>query len=356
MSMIDFVAVGSVIIDDIVYPDGRTSMGVLGGGGTHAAYGMALAGERPALVALVGEDLPADIRARLEHDFDISGLVWSPHQQMRAWQIFEWDGVRNEIFRVDVIEPFMFGPDADSIDIPFADARGITLLRAPEHVASWRARFPSATLLWEPMRIFMLSADFEAFRTGIPYADIVSPNLHEAQTMYGIQDEVEILRRMLADGCQVVALRMGELGSLVARRVGTAPFSSLLLKSRRSSTRPAPAIAYCGGFVVGWCRERDLATAGSYGAAAASFTLEYVGCAQISPEREAEWQRRLQEALAGGHGRLRYEPGASAHNDCYIDSRQWDERNDGPIPGGGNSGSKNGIARRRYPDRFGPGA
>ena len=297
--MIDFVAVGSIIIDDIVYPDGRTSMGVLGGGGTHAAYGMALAGERPALVALVGEDLPADIRARLEHDFDISGLVWSPHQQMRAWQIFEWDGVRNEIFRVDVIEPFMFGPDADSIDIPFADARGITLLRAPEHVASWRARFPSATLLWEPMRIFMLSADFEAFRTGIPYADIVSPNLHEAQTMYGIQDEVEILRSMLADGCQVVALRMGELGSLVARQGDGKAYAIPAVDVTDLVDQTGAGNAYCGGFVVGWCRERDLATAGSYGAAAASFTLEHVGCAQISPERDAEWQRRLREALAG---------------------------------------------------------
>ena len=299
MSMIDFVAVGSVIIDDIVYPDGRTSMGVLGGGGTHAAYGMALAGERPALVALVGEDLPADIRARLEHDFDISGLVWSPHQQMRAWQIFEWDGVRNEIFRVDVIEPFMFGPDADSIDIPFADARGITLLRAPEHVASWRARFPSATLLWEPMRIFMLSADYEAFRTGIPYADIVSPNLHEAQTMYGIQDEVEILRRMLADGCQVVALRMGELGSLVARQGDGKAYAIPAVDVTDLVDQTGAGNAYCGGFIVGWCRERDLPTAGCYGAAAASFTLEHVGCAQISPERDAEWRRRLREALAG---------------------------------------------------------
>ena len=297
--MIDFVAVGSVIIDDIVYADGRASMGVLGGGGTHAAYGMALAGERPALVALVGEDLPADIRARLEHDFDISGLVWSEHQQMRAWQIFEWDGVRNEIFRVDVIEPFMFGPDADSIDIPFADARGMTLLRAPEHVASWRARFPSATLLWEPMRIFMLSADFEAFRTGIPYADIVSPNLHEAQTMYGIQDEVEILRRMLADGCQAVALRMGELGSLVAQQGRDSALFIPAVEVAEVIDQTGAGNAYCGGFVVGWRLEQDLQTAGCYGAAAASFTLEYVGCARIPDNLGAEWQRRMAEARAG---------------------------------------------------------
>ena len=299
MSGPEFIAVGSVIIDDIVYPDGRTSMGVLGGGGTHAAYAMALAGTRPGLVALVGEDLPAEIRLRLEEDFDTSGLVWSPHQQARGWQIFEWDGRRNEIFRVDIIEPFMYGPDADNPAIPFAEARGMTLLRAPEHVAGWRARFPGAILLWEPMRIFMLSADHEAFLSGVPHADIVSPNLHEAQTMYGLEDEAEILRRMLADGCKVVALRMGELGSLVARQADNKAYAIPAVDVADLVDQTGAGNAYCGGFVVGWCRERDLPTAGCYGAAAASFTLEYVGCAEIPPERDAEWQRRLQEALSG---------------------------------------------------------
>ena len=112
----------------------------------------------------------------------------------------------------------MFAPAADSPAIPFQRATGFTLLRAPEHVASWRARFPNAVLLWEPVRIFMLSADHEAFLRGIAQADIVSPNLHEAQTMYGLEDEVEIMRRMLADGVKLAVLRMGELGSLVARR------------------------------------------------------------------------------------------------------------------------------------------
>ena len=60
----EFIAVGSVIIDDIVYPDGRTSMGVLGGGGAHAAYGMALAGARPALVGHGRRGPAAPISAR----------------------------------------------------------------------------------------------------------------------------------------------------------------------------------------------------------------------------------------------------------------------------------------------------
>ena len=295
----DFIAVGSVIIDDIVYPDGRTSMGVLGGGGTHAAYGMALAGETPALVGLVGRDLPAEIRARLARDFDTSGLVWVEHQQLRGWQIFEWNGVRNEVFRVEVIEPFMYGPDPGDSGIPFADARGFTLLRAPEHVAGWRARFPGAVLLWEPVRVFMLSADHAAFLSGIPHADIVSPNLHEAQAMYGSADELELMRLLLADGVNVAALRMGERGSLVARRGAREAHYIPAVSVAELIDQTGAGNAYCGGFLVGWQQTGDVAAAGCYGAAAASFTLEYVGCASIPADRDAEWSRRLAEARRG---------------------------------------------------------
>ena len=299
MPAADFLAVGSVIIDDIVYPDGRTSMGVLGGGGTHAAYGMLAAGEKPALVGLVGEDLPADVCARLAADFDTSGLVWTAHKQVRGWQIFEWDGRRNEIFRVDVIEPFMHQPQADSPELPFTSAGGLSLLRQPEYVAGWRRRFPAATLLWEPTRAFMLGGDYARFLRGLRQADIVSPNLHEAQAMTGLQDERAIVRRLLADGAAVVALRMGELGSLVASRDADCAWRIPALPVREIIDQTGAGNSYCGGFVVGWQREKDLAAAGCYGAAAASFTLEHIGCAQLPADLQAQWSQRLQAARAG---------------------------------------------------------
>lgn len=296
--MADFIAVGSVIIDDIVYPDGRTSMGALGGGGTHAACGMALAGERPGLIALVGKDLPADIRARLERDFDTSGLVWSAHEQLRGWQIFEWDGKRSEIFRVDVAAPFQFEPLADSPSIPFTAAKGITLLRGPSYVASWRRRFPQTILLWEPIRSFMMSGDHEGFLEGIPHADIVSPNLLEAQTVYGIEDELEILRRMLADGVGAAALRMGARGSLLAERGSGSAYFIPPLPVEDIVDQTGAGNTYCGGFIVGWCLQQDLAMAGCYAAAAASFALETVGVADVPP-RELEWNKRFEQARSG---------------------------------------------------------
>jgi sugar/nucleoside kinase (ribokinase family) len=299
MSATEYVAVGSVIIDDIVYPDGRTSMAVLGGGGTHAAYGMVFAGERAGLIGLAGRDLPAGIRERLERDFDTVGLAWTDLPQVRAWQIFEWDGTRNEVFRVNVIDPFMIEPLPDPRATPYPGARGLTLLREPEYVAGWRGRFPEATLLWEPTRAFMLSADHERFLGGIRSADIVSPNLLEAQTMYGITDEVEIMRRLLADGVKIAALRMGELGSLVAAAGQDCARYIPALEVAELVDQTGAGNTYCGGFVVGWDREQDLALAGCYGAVAASFTLEYVGCATIPADLRTQWQRRMNAARAG---------------------------------------------------------
>ena len=63
--MIDLVAFG-IILDDLVFPDGHTVTGTLGGGGPQTAFGMRLPATgwmgrvigRRRLVAGVGRDLP----------------------------------------------------------------------------------------------------------------------------------------------------------------------------------------------------------------------------------------------------------------------------------------------------------
>ena len=45
-----------IIIDDIVFPDGRTTMGVLGGGGMYAVAGMRMWSEDVGMLSHVGAD------------------------------------------------------------------------------------------------------------------------------------------------------------------------------------------------------------------------------------------------------------------------------------------------------------
>jgi sugar/nucleoside kinase (ribokinase family) len=281
------VGVGGIFIDDIVYPDGRTSMEILGGGGVHACAGMSVWDERPGLVATMGTGMPAALLDRLRRDFDLQGVISVPHPQVRAWQLFEWDGKRTEIFRVEVIAPFMDDPQPAQMPDNYRRATGACVLRTGEQFIQFRERFaPESVLLWEPEQAYMVAANRDEFIRTLPRTNIVSPNLLEAALLYEMTDESpdalshRLLDRMLADGATIVALRMGERGSLVASAteriaVPPVPVPEIIDQTGAGNT-------YCGGFLVGWLRSGDLRTAAYYGAVAASFALEAVGVLQAA--------------------------------------------------------------------------
>ena len=92
----------SVIIDDIVFHDGRTLMGVLGGGGPQTAFGMKLWTQGGVgLCGGVGLDFLPAAQAWLDDmGIDTVGLRRDPeHRSLRAWQIIEEDGRRTQVMR-----------------------------------------------------------------------------------------------------------------------------------------------------------------------------------------------------------------------------------------------------------------
>jgi len=294
-----YVCVGGIIIDDIVFPNGETRMGVLGGGVTHAAAGISIWGHRPGLLASAGHGLPEDVLKRLERDFDLQGLDWLDLPQARAWQIFEWDGKRTEIFRMDNIDPFILEPIPDRIPAVYAEAQAVHLLR-DANLREWRQHFSSAVILWEPIQPFMVRENLAAFRAALPLIDIVSPNWLEAQQMYGIHDPADLICAMLDDGASVAVLRMGEAGSMVGRQgqpklitVPVVPVPQIIDQTGAGNT-------YCGGFLTGWLETRDLIIAACRGAVAASFALEVLGVAEPPPadQRDARYHQLYQQVLA----------------------------------------------------------
>jgi hypothetical protein len=275
-----FVGVGGIFIDDIVYPDGRTSMGILGGGGVHACAGMTIWDERPGLAAAMGAGMPPALLARLHRDFDMQGVIEVPYPQVRAWQLFEWDGKRTEVFRVEVIAPFMDEPGGDLLPATYRTAQAACVLRSGAYFHQFKRVFsPDTVLLWEPEQAYMIPDNRAEFTDTLPHTDIVSPNLLESSLLYemkaGLDEPDRLVDRMLDDGAKIVALRMGDLGSLVASAaerilIPPVPVPTIVDQTGAGNT-------YCGGFLVGWMRTRDLRQAGYYGAVAASFALESVG-------------------------------------------------------------------------------
>ncbi len=287
-----YLCVGGIIIDDIVFPDGATRMAVLGGGTVHAAAGMLIWGQRPGIASRIGTDLPDSARQRLERDFDLRGLVELNLPQARAWQLFEWDGRRTEIFRVDEVAPFLYGVTPEEVSAAYRTARGVHLLRDAGDLPHWRAIFPDATILWEPGQAFMVAENADSFRAGLAHIDIVSPNLLEAQQVYGLTDPATLVSAMLDDGARIAALRMGAAGSLVGARdrddllsVPAVPVPEIVDQTGAGNT-------YCGAFLVGWLETGDVRQAADYGAVAASFALEVIGAADPPADLIARREER----------------------------------------------------------------
>jgi cytidine kinase len=289
-----YVCVGGIIIDDIVFPDGQTRMAVLGGGTVHAAAGMLIWGQRPGLASRVGTGLPDSARLRLERDFDLRGLVRLDLPQARAWQLFEWDGRRTEIFRVDEVDPFLYGVTPEEMADAYRAVKGVHLLRDADDLPHWRAIFPGATIFWEPGQAFMVAENRDAFHAGLAHVDVVSPNLLEAQQVYGLTDPAALVGAMLDDGARIAALRMGEAGSLVGARdrddllrVPAVPVPDIVDQTGAGNT-------YCGAFLVGWLEKGDVRQAAGYGAVAASFALEVIGVADLPADlverRDERWR------------------------------------------------------------------
>jgi hypothetical protein len=95
----------TIIVDDIVHPDGRTTMAAMGGGGPQTAWGLRLH-PRNASVALAAgvntHDLPPSCTHWLaSNGVDTSGLVALPDgvPTPRAWQVCEADGKRTQVWR-----------------------------------------------------------------------------------------------------------------------------------------------------------------------------------------------------------------------------------------------------------------
>jgi sugar/nucleoside kinase (ribokinase family) len=276
-----FLSIGSIIIDDIVLPDGRTFMGTLGGGTTHAAMGMRVWSKQVRPVAAVGRDLPPTLGAQLAEMFDTRALLLrSSLPTPRAWQLFEADGRRTEIFRSNYADFLATFPLPEEYPLDLLHASGVHLQGGiPAPFQKWVQRLRAAGqpfILWEPWDQFCENPEnYPDFEQMAAWVDAVSPNLSEGQALTGLSEPTAVLRRLL-QSAPLVALRMGSKGSLVAQRGGpilsvkAAPVTEVIDQTGAGN-------AFCGGLIAGMCLTGELATAAKYAAVSASFALGQFG-------------------------------------------------------------------------------
>lgn len=312
--MIDLVAFG-IVLDDLVFPDGRTVMGVLGGGGPQTAFGMrlpALAGwaatANVGLVAGVGRDLPGEARAWLESaGIDLTGVRTTDLPTPRAWQLMEAGGRRTQVWRMaDEVISAQLARSLDRVPPGYHTAMGFHLGVHPDdpslefarqlrtlpshHRAASSLRFPIVSL--EPFKPADHPPSDAALRGLCSAADIFSPNRVEAQSLVGRAAPEELARRLADAGARIVTLRLGAEGSLVydGARHHHVPAIPVAVVDPTGAGN-----AYCGGFLAGYVQTGDALTAARWGTVAASFLVEQIGLPPINEQLRTKANERLKK-------------------------------------------------------------
>jgi sugar/nucleoside kinase (ribokinase family) len=297
-----YLSIGSIIIDDIVLPDGQSRMGVLGGGAVHAVMGMRAWTDSAGIVAAIGSDFPAELVEQLRIRFNLAGLVRRDLPTPRAWQLFETDGHRTEVFRTGYEAFKAFNPAPGEVPRDLLSAAGAHLhAEAPEPLREWAALLRAAGcrfILWEPWDIICTREKYEMVAGILPEVDCFSPNLEEARQMTGLHEPVDILQRFSSDGARMVALRMGAGGSLVSH-AGEAAIHVPVVPVRQVVDVTGAGNAYCGGFVAGMGETGDLRIAALYAAVSASLALEQFGAVFPVAGLRNRAQARLHNLPAG---------------------------------------------------------
>lgn len=295
---VTYLSTGGVILDDIVFPDGRTAMNFLGGGGVYTAAGMRLWSDQVGLWGRVGPDFDLELLSPLALTENLLQVNEQPTP--RAWQLYEEDGTRTQIPRIPEaiwraqLEPAI----ADLPDL--SGVRGIHLTvrghgDEPE-VLAWLAD-QGLTVSLEPI----VDAETPGRRRDIILAclghtDIFSPGLSDAYGLLGHQPVRDLLTALADRGPRLVLLRQGAAGSTVYDRQAD--------RFWQVPAAPAQVVdvtgggnAYCGGFLVGWLEHGQVEQAAARAAVSAAITLEQVGPPAINPARLAEAEQRLAACL-----------------------------------------------------------
>lgn len=293
---------GNMTIDDLVFHDGSTRMGVLGGNAVYGAIGASLWGIPVALISVAGPDYPV---SRLSESLGIrtTALITKSRPSLRNWGLYEKDGTRQFIFRSPRDQWADYTPRPEDIPAdmlkdsffhcaPVPWDMQIDLLR---HARASGVRFISV----DPAYQYLDGIAEAELGKLLRHADAFLPSRQEVRAMYPDASPDEALEMMIGryPDLSVIVMKLGEEGAIGYDRVHDARF--------RIPVFPAHAVdqtgagdSFCGGFIAGYALCRDARRAALHGAVAASFVVETEGTLGLAGITRAMAESRL-SALAG---------------------------------------------------------
>ncbi len=294
----DLVVLGNLLVDDVVFPDGRTRFGQPGGACLYLALGAALWGLEVGIVSVGGDDYPAPtLGALAARGVDLRGVRPLGGPGLRTWLLYE--GARRRV--VHRLEgPSHAEVSPAPVDVPEAWRSAPALHLAPMPLEV-QARLVEAIDGWQTA-----SVSLDPYELLTPATlPALEPVLSRVDALFLSEDELELgrpesrdaaLRSLLRGRLKAVAFKRGARGGVLAR-------AGRLLEWEPRSTEVADPTgagdAFAAGVLAGWRRGEPDESALARGVVTASFAIEAWGAdglLRATPEAAA---RRLRDWFPG---------------------------------------------------------
>jgi pseudouridine-5'-phosphate glycosidase len=306
MSPPDLVVAGNLIVDDLVFEDGRTRLGEPGGAVLYAALGAALWGLRVGVVSLRGDDYPAwALDGLAGRGVALDGVRAFDRPGVRAWLLHE-GGRRQIVHRIGRPTHAQASPGIEHVPAAWLTAPLFHLTPTPLDeqralVAGLRQR-GAAFIALDP-HVPLSEETLPAWRGVLPLLDALFVGVDELG-LPGPEDAAAARLRDLAGGrLRLVACKRGERGGQLidAHHARTHTWTA----AAATPVDPTGAgDAFAGGFLAGRLLGDDLDAALRRGAVSAAFAVEDWGARGLLAATREAAERRLTGAAPAPRARV----------------------------------------------------
>jgi len=279
----DLVLLGNLLVDDVVFADGRTRMSQPGGAMLYAALAASLWGVRTGCVSLRGDDYPgAALDALRTRRIALDGVHPLKANGVRTWLLYE-GAIRRVIHRLGCPTHEAVSPEPEHVPVAWRTARAFHL--APMPFAT-QAALVRAIRTWEtPERPAHVSLDphlpvtaetLERHRTLLAEVDAFFPSDDELLLPDAAEDPAARLASLCAGRLRFIAWKRGAAGGTLydarTKRVHAWP-----ARAARVEDPTGAGDAFMAGFVSAQLERDDIEGALRRGLVSASFAIEAWG-------------------------------------------------------------------------------
>ena len=295
------VIIGTVAFDAIETPFGKTDK-IIGGSATYVGYSAVKLGVNPKLVAVVGDDFPAEKISKLKSSgFDLEGL-----QIKKGEKTFFWSGKYHNdmnsrdtlVTELNVLENFDPIVPSSYQDCSYLMLGNLAPVLQQKVITSLNKR---PKLIAMDTMNFWMDIAMDDLKKTVSMVDLLMINDEEARQLSGEYSLLTAAEKIQEMGPKFLIIKKGEHGALLFHGKKMFYTPAMPLPSVKDPTGAGDTFA--GGFMGYITKTNDISFANMkkavvYGSALASFTVQEFGTEKIEAVTESDLDGRMDEFKA----------------------------------------------------------